>query len=293
MPKVIRFDASAIPSGETSIRRDGDFAASSGYHGLQWSELHRLTAAAKHEARHTWQNTLLDQDGDGVPDPETVSDLYATALLDSPFHQRLIGRNTELDLFGRTTADDPWIVSDARERDAVRWETRSAGTTIASNLKCLQAASGQRIPGTYPIYDYGTATAGQPTALALTADALNLEFRWGLPTSNLFTGLTVQLKRETAPVPGDTAPGNPAAVILDPKEPEANGSPGRVTTSFGTITSDPALGAVVFSVVPATGLNIFSAISWDLTVPGDGSGPQAKECSTLQPQTIYFKIWGN
>ena len=292
--RIIRFDASAIPAGASWIRRDGALAGTSAYHGLQWSEFHCLAATAKHEARHTWQNTLLDQDGDGLPDVETVSDPYATALFDSPFHQRLYGQNTEFDLFGRATADDSWLVSDARERDALRWETRSAGTSIASNLKCLQAASGQRVPGAYPIYDFGPATVGQPTVLALTADALVPEFRWGLPTSNLFTGLTVQLKRETAPVPGDTAPGNPGAVILDPNEPDRDGNPSPVTTSFGTITgSDPALGAVVFSVVPAAGLNIFSAIAWDLTVPGDGSGPQAKECSTLQPQTIYFRIRGN
>lgn len=53
-------------------------------------------------------------------------------------------------------------------------------------------------------------------------------------------------------------------------------------------------GPGTYHLVPsAPGRNLFCTIAWDLAVPGDGSGPHAKERSTIQPQEIHFKIWGN
>lgn len=83
-------------------------------------------------------------------------------------------------------------------------------------------------------------------------------------------------------------------VILDPNEPDGQGNPGQVTTAFRTTTATTSSGrgVAIFSVVPAAGLNIFSAVAWDLTSAGDGSGAQANVCGFSQPQKIYIKIWG-
>jgi hypothetical protein len=102
----------------------------------------------------------------------------------------------------------------------------------------------------------------------------------------------MQFTRETTPLPGDTVPGNAAATILDPNEPDGQGNPGQVTTAFGTTTAPSLFGSVVFTVVPAAGLNIFSAVAWDLTAAGDGSGAQVSVCGFSQAQKIYYKIWG-
>jgi hypothetical protein len=303
-PRVIQIDASAIRSGDQAVRRDGLSVSTVGYHGLQLSEPNRLTDTAKHEARHCWQNTLPDQDpnpqdpsspGDLIPD--VVPDPMAPALQDSPFFKRGSGLNTEFDFFGPGEMDDPWLASDARERDAMRWEARIAGASVASNLKCVGGPVTLAVSALYPIYDFGTATIGQQVPLTvLSAQSVVSEAAWGQPTRNFVTGITVQLTRETTPLPGDTTntPGNPAAMILDPNQPDAAGNPGQVTTAFRTTTNTGSsnLGVAIFSVVPAAGLNIFSAVAWNLTSAGDGSGAQANVCGFSQPQKIYIKIWG-
>jgi hypothetical protein len=220
----------------------------------------------------------------------------APALLDSGFFLRLSGVNTEFDFFGPSQSDDSVPALDAKERDAVRWEGRVAGSNVASNLQCIQGPVTQLVPGPYPIYDAGTATAGQalPVGLVVTAVGVVPEFKWGQPTSSFVTGITVKLARETSPVPGETELGNADARILDPNEPDVYGNPGRVTVAFGTTTSSTLYGNgnVPFGLVPGLGLNIFSAIAWELSGAGDGSGAQAKPCGFAQPQKIYFKIRG-
>jgi hypothetical protein len=290
--RTIRFNAANLSSGDTTARHDSLFVSNYAYHGLHIIEPHRLDSVVKHEARHCWQHKWADSsDGDGDRLPDSVPDAGAPALFDSSFTGRYSGGNPEFD-FSLSYPDDPELVRDAVERDAMRWEVRTAGANVANNLACIESPVAPLAPGIVPIYDLHPVQCTPPCEFGVSVNANGRmpTSIWGssgaasMTLSERVTGIVVRLSRETDPIPGDgeSERGSAEAWVVDPRE-------GMVGTGFG-VTTGFLFGTAEFKVILGPGLNIFSATAHELTEPGDGSGAQAKPCGWSRPEKIYFRV---
>ena len=259
------------------------------YHGLLASTEHFMTSNVQHEARHCWQNTQPDNsDLDKLPDSflDAAEQARALYLLDSPNTSRAGGLNPEFDFRGSGQADNQGsdeiaIRNDALERDAMRWEARNADLVLGSGADCveiiptlLQSSS----PST-PIYDLGTGTT---VAVDVRAKAESYNVITGQPEL-LLSGVLVGIQSQTDPVPGETATGNAAAQVTDPRS-------GLAVQSTVAVTGN--LGVAFFTARPASGLNIYRVTIRHPNAAGDGAGALMHACG-FPDGPMYFKVRGN
>lgn len=262
------------------------------YHGLGIASPRFLSSAVAHEARHCWQHSVPDSDGDRLPG--SVPYPAATYLLDSPSSLRPVGNNTEFDFLG-DDADDGVdddgraVIREAVERDAVRWEGRSSGATVDSGLGCayqvFDPETMTQLSGSvYELRD--PAPAGQVVPSAVAVEAMATDQWWDRDRDShswWVNGVLVQATVETVAAPGTTEPGVAGARIIDPRSntPEAS-----------ALATTGAAGVVFFSVVPASGMNVFSFTLRGLNKEGDGAAGNADVCGSSGTTTIFVRVRG-
>ncbi|MGA7990278.1 MAG: hypothetical protein WCC53_02490 [Thermoanaerobaculia bacterium] len=254
------------------------------YHGFNVTETHRTRALIAHEARHCWQNTLPDSDPggpDGIPDSVGI-DTEAYSILDSHSTRRPNGLNTEFDFAGPSVPDTSQLIrSDARERDAIRWEKRYANSALTPDNGCIGPPEIQQGGWTATIN-----AAGVPVIELTTLDPISIWGRSSLSWPDLQTGISrstwsvlVTARRETAAIPGEQETPSAGAQVVDTVK-------GPSDSAIG-VTGDG--GAAFFNVVLVPGLNVFSVIGYAPSIAGDGSGTPLPFCGAgVGP--VYFKI---
>jgi len=290
--RYVRYNVKKIDSDV--IRLDQPFARQV-YFGLGIAEQRFLSSNVAHEARHCWQHTLTDLDGDHLPG--SVPDPAAQYLVDSPslLRPQLGGTNPEFDFSGDgpglddrhgDNEDSMAAIRAAVERDAVRWEGRTSGATVDSGLHCAEQLSGSLLSNSSAVYDLADAPAYQVLVDALLVGAQATD-RWsdrdGGYSSQYLPGVLVQAKVETVAAPGTTEPGVAGARLVEP------GSGAQVTWVLATTAKN---GFVALNAVPAPGLNVFSVTMRGLNNEGDGSASDVESCSAAGTRVIWVRVRG-